>query len=156
MAPHWKSSRRSQGSGFVIALSELPLTNTDPGYQTSHLGKFAHEKEMPSWLVKVLDKNGQVCTGGAFCGYRNIQMLISYVIGARAAGSRCFGDSFPTVFQIQDLIEHAWDMGYNSQGRVETGGIKGTRKFIGTPEAHALLCSLEIPPSVMQNVDRQG
>ncbi|POR33979.1 Zinc finger protein-like protein [Tolypocladium paradoxum] len=175
-------------------------SSTDPGYQTSHLGKFAHEKEMPSWLVKVLDKNGQVCTGdvlpvlkqlldqcpstkyaylchpcvqhvsklrregehnpgpspfsvlscspaypgtasmgqqavlGAFCGYRNIQMLISYVIGARAPGSRRFGDCFPTVFQIQDLIEHAWDMGYNSQGRVETGGIRGTRKFIGTPE----------------------
>lgn len=66
-------------------------------------------------------------------------MLISYVIGARAPGSRRFGDSFPTVFQIQDLIEHAWDMGYNAQGRVETGGIRGTRKFIGTPEVHSTI-----------------
>ncbi|OAQ85315.1 peptidase family c78 domain-containing protein [Purpureocillium lilacinum] len=69
-----------------------------------------------------------------FCGYRNIQMLISYIVGAEAFGAELFGNRVPPVFDIQDLIEAAWDMGYNPQGRIETGGIKGTRKFIGTPE----------------------
>ena len=33
------------------------------------------------------------------------------------------------------MIESAWDKGINDTGRVETGGIRGTRKYIGTPEA---------------------
>ncbi|KFA62614.1 hypothetical protein S40285_05162 [Stachybotrys chlorohalonatus IBT 40285] len=85
---------------------------------------------------------------GGFCGYRNIQMLVSYIVSTRATGSERFGDRFPTVFEIQDLIENAWDMGINSHGRQETGGIKGTRKYIGTPEAQALFCSLSIPCAV--------
>lgn len=71
---------------------------------------------------------------GGFCGYRNIQMMISYIIGANAPGVDRFQGRLPTIFEIQELIERAWDLGINSQGRVETGGIKGTRKYIGTPE----------------------
>jgi hypothetical protein len=71
---------------------------------------------------------------GSFCGYRNLQMLISYIINAKAPGSHLFPDVYPTIFQLQDLIENAWDHGHNAHGRLETGGIKGTRKFIGTPE----------------------
>lgn len=61
-------------------------------------------------------------------------MLISYIIDSESTGFQLFGDSFPTILQIQDLVEAAWDAGFNSQGRSETGGIKGTRKYIGTPE----------------------
>jgi hypothetical protein len=61
--------------------------------------------------------------GNHFCGYRNIQMLL--------AGEQ---HSIP---EIQDLIESAWDMGHNSHGRIETGGIKDTRKHIGTSEVCA-------------------
>lgn len=61
-------------------------------------------------------------------------MLISHIIGAKIPGSERFAQTFPSVFQIQDLIENAWDTGINAQGRVETGGVKGTRKYIGTPE----------------------
>ncbi|KFH46223.1 Zinc finger protein-like protein [Hapsidospora chrysogenum ATCC 11550] len=82
---------------------------------------------------------------GSFCGYRNIQMLVSYMINSRSTGSELFGGTFPSIFQIQDFIEQAWDSGYNPQGRAETGGIKGTRKYIGTPEAQAMFCSLQIP-----------
>ncbi|GKT85154.1 peptidase family C78 [Colletotrichum tofieldiae] len=70
-----------------------------------------------------------------FCGYRNIQMMVSYVIGANAHGKDAFRGRLPTIFEIQEFIERAWDLGINSQGRLETGGIKGTRKYIGTPEA---------------------
>lgn len=81
---------------------------------------------------------------GSFCGYRNIQMLVSYIIASGIPGAQLFGDTFPTIFEIQDLIEDAWDAGYNTQGRAETGGIRGTRKYIGTPEAQALFSSLNI------------
>ncbi|EEP79190.1 predicted protein [Uncinocarpus reesii 1704] len=42
------------------------------------------------------------------------------------------------------MIERAWDLGINSNGRAETGGIRGTRKYIGTSEAQALFFSLGI------------
>jgi hypothetical protein len=61
-------------------------------------------------------------------------MLVSYIIKSGSTGAELFGGTSPSIFQIQDFIEQAWDSGYNPQGRVETGGIKGTRKYIGTPE----------------------
>lgn len=71
---------------------------------------------------------------GGFCGYRNIQMLISYIQGARADGHQQFPSPIPSIMKLQDMIEQAWDLGFNSTGRIETGGIRGTRKYIGTPE----------------------
>ncbi|KAM0223665.1 hypothetical protein ACHAQD_003305 [Fusarium lateritium] len=146
----------------------------------SELGRFAHERKMPPWLVDLLQDEGQVANDGVlpvlgqlleqnattqyaylchpavhhisklrrevlqdmghltntggFCGYRNIQMLTSNIIAAKTPGSHHFGPAPPSIFQIQDLIENAWDMGINAQGRAETGGVKGTRKYIGTPE----------------------
>ncbi|KAH0538615.1 hypothetical protein FGG08_004816 [Glutinoglossum americanum] len=81
---------------------------------------------------------------GGFCGYRNIQMLISYIQAAESQGFEHFPGRLPTILNLQDLIEEAWDKGINTSGRVETGGIKGTRKYIGTPEAQALFISLGI------------
>lgn len=71
---------------------------------------------------------------GGFCGYRNIQMLVSYIRKSQSPGHEHFPDGVPAILDLQDRIEQAWDMGFNSTGRAETGGIKGTRKFIGTPE----------------------
>ena len=71
---------------------------------------------------------------GGFCGYRNIQMLVSYIRDARSEGYRHFPGRLPSVLRLQDMIENAWDMGFNAVGRIETGGIRGTRKYIGTPE----------------------
>jgi hypothetical protein len=98
-----------------------------------HISKLKREGSYPSGTIFRQDTDFSPCAG-SFCGYRNIQMLISYIIIAEAAGSDLFGETFPTIFQIQDLIENAWDSGFNAQGRQETGGIKGTRKYIGTPE----------------------
>ncbi|KAK5061466.1 hypothetical protein LTR84_008009 [Exophiala bonariae] len=82
---------------------------------------------------------------GGFCGYRNIQMMVSYIQAAGATGSSRFPGRIPNILKVQDLIEQAWDMGFNSIGRVETGGIRLTRKYIGTPEAQALFMSLDVP-----------
>lgn len=61
-------------------------------------------------------------------------MLSSHIIGVRSQGCGIFDGKIPTIFQIQDHIERAWDLGINAQGRIETGGIRGTRKYIGTPD----------------------
>ncbi|KAJ4389151.1 hypothetical protein N0V93_006613 [Gnomoniopsis smithogilvyi] len=83
---------------------------------------------------------------GGFCGYRNIQMMCSYILGTSFAGSHNnFGGKIPSIFDIQEFIEAAWDRGINKQGRVETGGVRGTRKYIGTPEAQAMLLHLAVP-----------
>jgi len=71
---------------------------------------------------------------GGFCGYRNIQVLAAHIIATQTTGWEQFGDDIPSIFHIQELIETAWDRGYNARGRIETGGVRGTRKYIGTPE----------------------
>lgn len=60
--------------------------------------------------------------GHHFCGYRNIQMILP--------------DPHPicSIPDLQNMIEQAWDRGFNRHGRVETGGIVGTRKHIGASE----------------------
>ncbi|KAK2069602.1 hypothetical protein P8C59_004164 [Phyllachora maydis] len=82
---------------------------------------------------------------GGFCGYRNIQMMSSYITAVGFNGSQRLGKRIPSIFQIQDFIECAWDHGISPQGREETGGIKDTRKYIGTPEALAMFRLLDIP-----------
>ncbi len=72
-------------------------------------------------------------------------MMTSYIIGTQFQGVEHFESGMPTIFKIQDIIEAAWDRGINAQGRIETGGVKRTRKYIGTPEAQAVFCSLDIP-----------
>ena len=85
---------------------------------TKHVGKQLHKE-------------------GGFCGYRNIQMMISYVQAAFPSGSHPFEGRIPTILKMQDLIEEGWDMGINSTARLETGGIRGTRKYIGTSEVRS-------------------
>lgn len=78
---------------------------------------------------------------GGFCGYRNIQMMISYIKKSESIGHEHFQNIIPTIFELQEMIEKAWDRGFNSTGRAETGGIIGTRKFIGTPEVSPRTCA---------------
>ncbi|PNP48404.1 hypothetical protein TGAMA5MH_00688 [Trichoderma gamsii] len=185
---------RTKKASAVRGKTERPPGSSDSsnGHQgtpkssrlgTLQLGKYAHEDEMPVWLIKLLEKKGAVRASGVipalkhllelsapteyaylchpdalhvakvrreggFCGYRNIQVLAAHIIGTQTEGWKQFGDDIPSIFEIQNLIETAWDRGYNVRGRIETGGIKGTRKYIGTPEAQALFSSMGFPCSV--------
>ena len=100
--------------------------------------------------IKVKSKD----EGNDFCGYHTIQMLLSSVIATRAQGFEESADGIPTIWKIQHMIEEAWDQGFNESSRVQTGGIKGTRKHIGTPEVcgvsfkHILLCTFGTEPYV--------
>lgn len=81
---------------------------------------------------------------GGFCGYRNIQMMLSFIQATKSQGHEYFPSRVPSILDLQELIESAWDRGINTAGKIETGGIRGTRKYIGTPEAQTLLLSLGI------------
>ncbi|KAJ4310428.1 hypothetical protein N0V94_008455 [Neodidymelliopsis sp. IMI 364377] len=91
---------------------------------------------------------GKTPKEGSFCGYRNIQMLISYIQGSKAQGYEEFSGRLPGILKLQEIIERAWDKGINHIGRIQTGGIQDTRKYIGTPEAQALFLSTEIDCAV--------
>lgn len=76
--------------------------------------------------------------GAHFCGYRNIQMLLLSLasdVKCYPAAAR-FKERRATIPEVQDLIESAWDQGINAHGRIQTGGICGTRKHIGTSEVY--------------------
>ncbi|KAI1138948.1 DUF1671-domain-containing protein [Hypoxylon sp. FL0543] len=82
---------------------------------------------------------------GSFCGYRNIQMLISYIVNTGSPGAAAFGGKIPDIFAIQDMIEKGWDEGINPSAREQVGVLRRTRKYIGTPEAQVLFHYLGIP-----------
>ena len=69
--------------------------------------------------------------GQHFCGYRNILMLLSELDPQVKAS---LPHATQTILDIQSLVERAWDIGYDSESRIATGGIKNTRKHIGTTE----------------------
>ncbi|RPA83796.1 DUF1671-domain-containing protein [Ascobolus immersus RN42] len=109
---------------------------------------FADTNVDQAWLchpgVRHVGKQGKE---GGFCGYRNIQMLISYV-QAVDLPTHPFGPSakgVPNILKLQDWIEAGWDEGINDNGRIETGGIRGTRKYIGTSEAQTLFSYHDLP-----------
>ncbi|KAH0431343.1 DUF1671-domain-containing protein, partial [Aureobasidium melanogenum] len=93
---------------------------------------------------------------GHFCGYRNIQMLVSYIQGTKARGHERFGTELPGILQIQDLIEEAWAGDPQNLGKQETGGIRNTRKWIGTPEAASICKHLNLDHSVKSFSDTKS
>ncbi|KAF7191746.1 Zinc finger-containing ubiquitin peptidase 1 [Pseudocercospora fuligena] len=77
---------------------------------------------------------------GNFCGYWNIQVAMTYIQHMNPDGPQ----EVPDVIRIQDTIEKAWDNGKCPYGRLETGGIRNTRKWIGTNEALAFFQQINI------------
>ncbi|KAF2766789.1 hypothetical protein EJ03DRAFT_168378 [Teratosphaeria nubilosa] len=79
---------------------------------------------------------------GNFCGYWNIQMLLTFFPSIPANQKTV---DLPNVLQIQNDMEDAWRSGICPYGRIETGGIRNTRKWIGTSEAAAYFTHIGIP-----------
>lgn len=130
LVAHLKKYGQAVGRDVIPVIAQL--------LQQSPTTEYAYLCHPCTWHVSKLRREG------GFCGYRNIQTVSSYIIGASFEGSHHFNGKLPSVFDIQDYVEAAWDKGINKQGRIETGGILGTRKYIGTPEAQAMFVSLGI------------
>lgn len=130
LVAHLRKYGQAVGRDVIPVIAQL--------LQQSPTTEYAYLCHPCTWHVSKLRREG------GFCGYRNIQTVSSYIIGASFEGSHHFNGKLPSVFDIQDYVEAAWDKGINKQGRIETGGILGTRKYIGTPEAQAMFVSLGI------------
>ncbi|KAG0320607.1 hypothetical protein BGZ99_004405 [Dissophora globulifera] len=86
------------------------------------------------------------------CGYRNIQMILSYVVSRTAPRSRNGpGPTLvPTITELQQQLEFAWTNGFDPSGAEQLGHkVEGTRKWIGTTEAWSVLSSLGIRCSIL-------
>lgn len=68
------------------------------------------------------------------------------------SGDRCL---LPNVLEIQDAIEKAWDNGICSYSRIETGGIRGTRKWIGTHDALAYFTQVGVSMQALSFKDEE-
>ncbi|KAF8932393.1 hypothetical protein BGZ58_007091 [Dissophora ornata] len=89
------------------------------------------------------------------CGYRNLQMMLSYVVHQNAARQDVVSDNsgssrIPTIPELQQQIEFAWKNGFDRAGAKQLGHtIAGTRKWIGTTEVWSVLSSLGVRCSVL-------
>jgi len=114
----------------------------------SHKTKTAYLCTKAAAQLHRLESEGQ-----HFCGYRNMQMLLSSLPSGSTTTSSTSTLPHPdpmsrarkaTVLTLQSLVEAAWTAGHNSHSRIETGGILNTRKHVGTSEAEALFAYLGI------------
>ena len=136
-------------SGVISSLAQL--LRRDPDVEVAYL--------CTKHAVQVHKLPGE---GAHFCSYRNMQMLcLALGLSERQRTGEIDLRRKLSIAQLQDLIQSAWDRGMNAHGRQQTGGIKGTRKHVGTSEvcitiplrrektdsfqAEALFLSLDIP-----------
>ncbi|KAF1985128.1 DUF1671-domain-containing protein [Aulographum hederae CBS 113979] len=82
--------------------------------------------------------------GPYFCGYRSIQMLVSYARDTGLSGNQHF-EGMPTITDLQELVEKSWDHGISSADRECVGPVYGTRKWVGTAEARTIFKYLQVP-----------
>ncbi|KAG0285003.1 hypothetical protein BGZ96_010680 [Linnemannia gamsii] len=90
------------------------------------------------------------------CGYRNIQMMLSYVVGqtdsieTTSTATTTTTPSVPTIPELQRQLEYAWTNGFDAQGAEQLKHkVEGTKKWIGTTEAWSVLCSLGVRCSIL-------
>ena len=133
-------------NGTIVRVEAIANETPDLVPVLAHLSQLDQTVDQAFYCSPAVHHVSKMPKEGGFCGYRNIQMLVSYMRTAQSPGHEYFSDhKLPSILRLQDMIEQAWDMGFNPAGRIETGGIRLTRKYIGTPEAQALFASLDIP-----------
>ncbi|KAK6437860.1 hypothetical protein LTR95_005940 [Oleoguttula sp. CCFEE 5521] len=133
-----RSENRIGSDGKLVRRVFVP--NETPGLipVLADLSDLDHNIATANYCDEHVKHVNKLSTDGNWCGYWNIQMLLShiYAVSPRRENREL---PLPNVLRMQDTIEAAWDAGIGTHGRVETGGIRGTRKWIGTQEAAAYL-----------------
>lgn len=85
---------------------------------------------------------------GWSCGYKNFQMLLSSLRHDPQYSTHLFGETnrdIPSVSYLQNLIEKAWNAGFDSDGREQLNGrLVNSTKWIGPTEVMACLANLNI------------
>lgn len=106
----------------------------------------------PSTMLFQSDKSDR----GWGCGYRNIQMMLSYVVSQTdpteitSTVTTTTTHNVPTIPELQRQLEYAWTNGFDAQGAEQLKHkVEGTKKWIGTTEAWSVLCSLGVRCSIL-------
>jgi zinc finger-containing ubiquitin peptidase 1 len=85
------------------------------------------------------------------CGYRNVQVLVSYALrcsGAALRQSMCGGTMMvPSVADVQTAIDEAHRLGFDSAKRAHER-VFGTRRWIGTADVASMLLAMRVPAEV--------
>ncbi|KAF9104883.1 hypothetical protein BGX29_001083 [Mortierella sp. GBA35] len=137
------TSPSTAGTAGLIAKTRLLLeTSLDQGVtQQAYLAD-------PTVLFFQSDKTDR----GWGCGYRNIQMMLSYVIGqtGNSTTTSSTTSTVPTIPELQRQLEYAWANGFDAPGAAQLNHkVEGTKKWIGTTEAWSVLCSLGVRCSIL-------
>ncbi|KAK3534882.1 hypothetical protein QTP86_033581 [Hemibagrus guttatus] len=106
-----------------------------------------HQEGSRVWLCAELDHfSSSDGDRGWGCGYRNFQMLLSSLQRLEQYTTlHTLPDSFPSIPQVQALIEAAWAEGIDPQGASQFNRkLKGTRAWIGATEIYTILTSLQL------------
>ncbi|KAJ2248980.1 hypothetical protein GGH97_001521 [Coemansia sp. RSA 475] len=75
---------------------------------------------------------------GWACGYRNCQMLLSSLIPLPIL------NTVPQVIELQQMLEQAWNAGFDPDGCAQLGRVVNTRKWIGATEIYCILAHLGV------------
>ncbi|KAK9763408.1 hypothetical protein K7432_009930 [Basidiobolus ranarum] len=77
------------------------------------------------------------------CGYHNLQMVLSCLLAMEEFDLNL--KSMPDVHQLQQLLEHAWEAGFDTEGAAQLGNhVVGTKTWIGATEVYCILSYLGV------------
>ncbi|KAG2217374.1 hypothetical protein INT45_007384 [Circinella minor] len=83
------------------------------------------------------------------CGYRNCQMLMTFLQRKQEAGDSILRQ-VTDISGLQLLLERAWKEGFDSQGAKQLNNrVYKTRKWIGTTEVYSMLVYLGIRCTIL-------
>uniref|UniRef100_A0A6B2LD29 UFSP1/2/DUB catalytic domain-containing protein n=1 Tax=Arcella intermedia TaxID=1963864 RepID=A0A6B2LD29_9EUKA len=87
------------------------------------------------------------------CGYRNFQMMLSYLFTVPHMKSLLFDGtgSFPPILKIQEILEEAWRKGFDRMGASDLNfKLRNTTKWIGTSEIAVLFSFFKIRTGIYE------
>lgn len=82
---------------------------------------------------------------GAYCGYRNIQVICLAVQNIAPIQSRDVLKRKLTIPRVQTMIDDIYASGLYAHVSNKLDTVAGTKTYIGTPEAEAIMLHLGVP-----------
>lgn len=101
---------------------------------------------------------------GWSCGYRNAQMLLSAIMSIPSLKEqlqiKLEGIYVPSILYLQQLMQQAWNAGWDPQGNMEhRGGIIGSKNWLGPVDLYSMLMNMGVECKIVcfvHDSDREG
>ncbi|KAF9432524.1 hypothetical protein BGZ76_010666 [Entomortierella beljakovae] len=151
--PNSKSLNDSSGTPGLIPKARILLN-------ASIVQGVTRQAYLADPSIKFVQSDGS--DKGWGCGYRNTQMMLSYVVSQPttqkdipqgANRNSIMGpvtSPIPNIKELQQQLEFAWKSGYDPTGAKQLNyKVSGTKQWIGTTEVWAILSSLGIRCSIL-------